>query len=119
MEFSDSATGSADNKLESSSDFISRAANENSVIRFEKGEDVKTCSVAIVNDMLYETEERFYLVLHEPRGGRIGKNGQTMIVIVPDESDGNCCSTGVLLFGWGGLMGFTNNSKNKWTATMH
>ena len=88
MLFSDTAKGSSSGALSSSSDFIIRPATKHSVIRFEKGENEKTCRVTVIDDSLYEEEEKFYLVLHQADGGRIGQNDQTMIIIVPDESDG-------------------------------
>jgi hypothetical protein len=58
------------------------------MIRFDKGEDKKMCTVTIIDDTLFEEEERFSLVLVQPMGGKIGKDRETVIVIGQDPVDG-------------------------------
>jgi hypothetical protein len=48
------------------------------------------CTVTIIDDTLFEEEERFSLVLVQPMGGKIGNNRETVIVIGQDPVDGNC-----------------------------
>lgn len=84
----DTAKGAPSDQVSLMTDFVIRPANQDSIIRFEEGESEKTCRVTILDDSLYEEEEKFFLVLHQADGGRIGQNEQTTIVIVPDESDG-------------------------------
>lgn len=58
------------------------------MIRFDKGEDKKMCTVTIIDDSLYEEEEKFSLFLGQPMGGRVGEDRETSIVIGPDPADG-------------------------------
>ncbi|XP_053399449.1 FRAS1-related extracellular matrix protein 2-like isoform X2 [Mercenaria mercenaria] len=79
--------GTPPNKVQSYSDYISRPQDHNSMIRFDKGEDKKMCTVTIIDDTLFEEEERFSLVLGQPMGGRIGKDRETVILIGQDPAD--------------------------------
>ena len=87
--FSGTARGTPPTKVQSYSDYISRSKDHNSMIRFDKGEDKKMCTVTIIDDTLFEEEERFSLVLVQPTGGRIGNDRETVIVIGQDPDDGN------------------------------
>ncbi|XP_060554877.1 FRAS1-related extracellular matrix protein 2-like isoform X2 [Ruditapes philippinarum] len=81
------ARGTPPNKVQSYSDYISRPKDHNSMIRFDKGEDKKMCTVTIIDDTLFEEEERFSLVLVQPMGGKIGNKRETVIVIGQDPVD--------------------------------
>ena len=75
------------NKVQSFSDYITRPADHNSMIRFDPGQDKKYCTVTVIDDSLYEEEEMFKLLLSQPIGGKIGNN-QSDVLIQPDPSDG-------------------------------
>ena len=76
--------------MTSFSDYITRAADHRSVIRFDKGEKEKYCRVMIIDDSLFEDEEEFQVVLTDPMGGKIGQKGAATVVIEPDKTDGEC-----------------------------
>lgn len=81
------ATGTVPNTVTSFSDYITRAADHRSAIRFDKGEKEKYCRVMIIDDSLYEGEEAFKVVLTDPMGGRIGDVSVSTVVIEPDKTD--------------------------------
>ncbi|KAL4230244.1 extracellular matrix [Mactra antiquata] len=82
------ARGTPPNKMQSYSDYLSRPENHNSMVRFDKGEDKRMCTVTIIDDSLFEEEETFSLVLGQPMGGRVGADKETTVVIGPDPADG-------------------------------
>ncbi|GAB1604772.1 hypothetical protein Ahia01_000758700 [Argonauta hians] len=68
-------------------DYIARPNNGNSVIYFNPYENKKTCSVLILNDLLFETEERFNVTLSRPQGGHLGNFSTAIVYIEPDVND--------------------------------
>ena len=59
------------------------------MLRFGQGEAEQVCWVMIIDDSLYEGEERFNVTLSAPMGGKIsGKFPSASIVILPDPKDG-------------------------------
>jgi len=56
--------------------------------RFGRGESEKFCRVVIIDDSLYEQDEKFYVKLSTPMGGRLGEFSTAEVNIVKDEDDG-------------------------------
>ncbi|XP_076002015.1 FRAS1-related extracellular matrix protein 2b [Genypterus blacodes] len=82
------ATGTVPTTVLSYSDFISRPEDHHSVLRFDKGEEEKSCRVVIIDDSLYEDEETFNVTLSVPMGGRLASHFPTArIIILPDMDD--------------------------------
>jgi hypothetical protein len=44
--------------------------------------------VKVIDDSLYEEDERFHVILMEPMGGRIKGQNWTTVIIEPDSTDG-------------------------------
>ena len=84
----DTATGTVPSTVTSFSDYISRAYDHRSIVRFDKGDGEKFCRVTIIDDSLFEEEEKFSVILAEPTGGRLGKISSTDVFIEPDKNDG-------------------------------
>ncbi|XP_076467569.1 extracellular matrix protein 3-like [Babylonia areolata] len=82
-----SASGTLPSTVTSFSDYITRAADHRSAVRFDKGEKEKHCRVMIIDDSLYEDEESFQIVLMEPMGGRLGEKSEASVVIEADQAD--------------------------------
>uniref|UniRef100_A0A8C4R605 Calx-beta domain-containing protein n=1 Tax=Eptatretus burgeri TaxID=7764 RepID=A0A8C4R605_EPTBU len=83
-----SATGTEPSSVLSYSDYISRPEGPTSMLRFGQGEVEQMCWVMIIDDSLYEGEERFNVTLSAPMGGKIsGKFPSASIVILPDPKD--------------------------------
>nr|KAG5696529.1 hypothetical protein BaRGS_021065 [Batillaria attramentaria] len=82
------AAGTVPSTVTSFSDYITRAADHRSVIRFDKGEKEKYCRVMIIDDSLYEGEESFKVILTDSMGGRIGDVSESTVIIEPDKVDG-------------------------------
>ena len=60
---------------------------------------MKFCSVTIIDDSLYEEDEKFQVILAPYLGSRIGpKHGKADVVIVPDSDDGTCNVPGEVPF---------------------
>ena len=57
-------------------------------MRFGRNEDNKYCTVTIIDDSLYEEEEKFKVILAQPMGGRLGEVKEAVVTIVPDQNDG-------------------------------
>lgn len=54
-----------------------------------KGDTVKYCPVTIIDDSLYENEEKFYVKVISHLGSRINsERNSSIIVIAPDVKDG-------------------------------
>ncbi|XP_040196307.1 FRAS1-related extracellular matrix protein 2 [Rana temporaria] len=82
------ATGTVPTSVLSYSDYISRPEEHTSVLRFDKGEEEKTCRVVIIDDSLYEEAETFNVTLSMPMGGRLGTEfPSAQIMILPDKDD--------------------------------
>lgn len=81
------ARGTPPGRVPSSSDYITRPDNHDSVIRFDKEENKTYCTVTIIDDSLFEEEEKFYVMLSQPMGGKIGNNSDVTILIQPDIAD--------------------------------
>ena len=59
-----------------------------SVIRFNPGQDEAFCEVTIIDDSLYEPAESFKVKLSQPTGGKIDPDRfETEITIVVDPAD--------------------------------
>ncbi|KAK7098028.1 hypothetical protein V1264_004919 [Littorina saxatilis] len=82
-----SAAGTVPSTVTSFSDYITRALDHRSAIRFDKGEKEKFCRVTIIDDSLFEDEEAFKVILTEPMGGRIGEKNAASVIIEPDKTD--------------------------------
>nr|XP_039265536.1 FRAS1-related extracellular matrix protein 2-like [Styela clava] len=83
----ESATGTTPTTVLSYSDYISRPNDHNSIIKFEKGESEKNCRIVIIDDSLYEEDEKFFARLTSPMGGRLGEFSDTEITIEADSDD--------------------------------
>ncbi|XP_053312033.1 FRAS1-related extracellular matrix protein 2 [Spea bombifrons] len=82
------ASGTVPTSVLSYSDYISRPEDHNSVLRFDKGEQEKSCRVVIIDDSLYEEAEFFNVTLSMPMGGRIGAEfPSAQVIILPDKDD--------------------------------
>jgi hypothetical protein len=57
-------------------------------VQFDKGEKEKFCRVMIIDDSLFEEEEKFKVILTEPLGGRLGDKAEAAVIIEPDKTDG-------------------------------
>jgi len=56
---------------------------------FFKEETTKECPVIIIDDSLYENEEKFYVTLISHLGSRINSERNTSVVVIaPDAKDG-------------------------------
>ena len=56
---------------------------------FLKEETTKECPVIIIDDSLYENEEKFYVTLISHLGSRINnERNSSVVVIAPDVKDG-------------------------------
>ena len=95
------ASGTLPSTVTSFSDYITRAEDHRSVLRFDKGESQKFCRVAVIDDSLFEEEEEFRVVLTEPMGGRVGAKAQATVFIQPDKTDGQSLSRFYVCWGVG------------------
>ena len=56
---------------------------------FLKEETTKECPVIIIDDSLYENEEKFYVTLISHLGSRVNnERNSSVVVIAPDAKDG-------------------------------
>lgn len=54
-----------------------------------KEETIKDCPVTIIDDSLYENEEKFYVTVISHLGSRINRERDTSVVVIaPDVKDG-------------------------------
>ncbi|XP_012944319.2 FRAS1-related extracellular matrix protein 2, partial [Aplysia californica] len=83
----DTARGTVPSTVTSFSDYISRPNDHRSVLRFDKGEREKFCRVTIIDDSLFEEEEKFTVILSAPMGGKLGELETTDVIIEPDKND--------------------------------
>ena len=59
------------------------------MLLFLKEETTKDCPVTIIDDSLYENEEKFYVKVLSHLGSRIkSERNTTVVIIAPDVSDG-------------------------------
>ena len=59
------------------------------VLPIIQGETSKDCLVSIIDDSLYEHEEKFYVTVLSHLGSRINnRRNTTVVVISPDQKDG-------------------------------
>lgn len=59
------------------------------LLLFFKEETTKDCSVTVIDDSLYENEEKFYVKILSHLGSKINSERNTSaIVIAPDVRDG-------------------------------
>ncbi|GFY26068.1 extracellular matrix protein FRAS1 [Trichonephila clavipes] len=82
-----SAHGSSASALETGSDFKSRPLNHKSFITFPVGVSEIQCSVKIIDDNLYEEEEKFQLTLSDPHPFGKLQNDITAVVIINGPND--------------------------------
>ncbi|XP_041946990.1 FRAS1-related extracellular matrix protein 2a [Alosa sapidissima] len=82
------AKGTVPTSVLSFSDYISRAEDPSSLLRFDKDETEKFCRVVVIDDSLYEGEESFNVTLSLPMGGRLGSEfSTTRVTILPHSDD--------------------------------
>ncbi|GFS77940.1 extracellular matrix protein FRAS1 [Nephila pilipes] len=82
-----SAHGSSAFALETGSDFISRPLNHKSFITFPVGVSESSCSVKIIDDNLYEEEEKFQLTLSDAHPFGKLQNDIIAVVIINGPND--------------------------------
>ena len=67
-------------------DFKERADTDDSLVVFNSGENRKFCSLAIIDDVVFEGREKFRLKLGSvDKGSRVGERNATVITIVDLE----------------------------------
>lgn len=81
------AVGSVPGTLTTGTDYVTRTADFNSVLRFDVNETVKPCLISLIDDSLYEAEESFTASLLSPLGGKLGASNVATVTILADKSD--------------------------------
>ena len=67
-------------------DYTERPRTAQSLVTFEPGESSKDCSVIIIDDVMFEGEENFRLVLGDTdKYSRVGAINETTVQIVDRE----------------------------------
>ncbi|XP_064636452.1 FRAS1-related extracellular matrix protein 2-like [Lineus longissimus] len=84
---SDTAKGTVPRTVTSYSDYITRPEDHTSAVRFDRYEAQKYCTIKIIDDSLYEPEEKFKVKLSTPMGGILGGVNETTITINADSRD--------------------------------
>lgn len=77
-----SAIGSQPNQLANGTDFIHRLHDESSMVVFAPGITESSCTVKIIDDLIFEMNEEFFLLLKDPsQGTTLGENWRASVTI--------------------------------------
>lgn len=77
-----SAIGSQPHQLANGTDFIHRLHDESSMVVFAPGITESSCTVKIIDDLIFEMNEEFFLLLKDPsHGTTLGENWRASVTI--------------------------------------